>query len=156
MDAWWSSMGASRSGMDVRQSDMDASMSVMGVVRVRKRVADHLAMKAKSMKSPALTEVNEHFDERYERFAKHMDHWFENRPDFPHGHRGAVFCWLWDNHKGVVYAMERHWLPWDSIALIAAEDGVQGRWNKPPTGNAMRRVWGRVCQEMKVREKRKR
>jgi len=73
-------------------------------------------------------------------------------PAFPHGHRGAVYCWLWDNHKEVLHAMERHWLTWDEIARAAARDGVKGRWDKPPTRNAMRRVWGRVCAEREARK----
>lgn len=111
-------------------------------------------MKAKSPKSPTLTAVNQHFDERYERFAKHMDKGLEDWFGFPHGHRGAVFCWLWDNREGVVHAMERHWLAWEGIARIATEDGLKGRWGKPPTGNAMRRVWGRVCVDLKWWEER--
>lgn len=59
-----------------------------------------------------------------------------------------MFCWLWDNHEGIVHAMERHGLMWDSIAHIATEDGVKGRWGKPPTGNAMHRVWGRMCPQL--------
>jgi len=106
-------------------------------------------MKAKPPKSPTLTAVNQHFDEENERFAKGMDKAFEGLFGFPHGHRGAVFCWLWDNREGVVHAMERHWLNWNGIARIATEDGLKGRWGEPPTGNAMRRVWVRVCVDLK-------
>lgn len=116
-------------------------------------------MKAKPPKSPTLTAVNQHFDEENERFAKGMDKAFEDLFGFPHGHRGAVFCWLWDNREGVVHAMERHWLNWNGIARIATEDGLKGRWGKPPTGNAMRRVWVRVGVDLKwwnEREERKR
>ncbi len=126
---------------------------------VRIRAADHRRMKAKPPKSPALTAVNQHFDEENERFAKGMDKAFEDLFGFPHGHRGAVFCWLWDNREGVVHAMERHWLNWNGIARIATEDGLKGRWGKPPTGNAMRRVWVRVGVDLKwwnEREERKR
>lgn len=126
---------------------------------VRIRAADHRGMKAKPPKSPTLTAVNQHFDEENERFAKGMDKAFEDLFGFPHGHRGAVFCWLWDNREGVMHAMERHWLNWNGIARIATEDGLKGRWGKPPTGNAMRRVWVRVGVDLKwwnEREERKR
>ena len=109
-------------------------------------------MKAKPTKSPTLTRVNRHYDERYARFAEHMDRAMAKWPTFPHGHRGAVFCWLWDNRAAVVHAMKYHWLSWDQIAIVADGDGVKGRWDKPPTGNAMRRVWVRVCQEAGERE----
>ena len=126
---------------------------------VRIRAADHRGMKAKPPKSPALTEVNQHFDEEYERIAKGMDKALEDWFGFPHGHRGAVFCWLWDNHDGVVHAIKRHGLTWNGIARIATEDGLEGRWGKPPTGNAMRRTWARVCVDLKwwkEREERRR
>ncbi len=58
-------------------------------------------------------------------------------------------------HAGIAHARERHWLSWDTIDLIIAEDGILGRWGKPPTGNAVRRVWGRVCQEKEERASRK-
>jgi hypothetical protein len=105
--------------------------------------------------SPTLTEINQHYDDEYERFAAGMDKAFAAMRRFPYGHRGPVFIWLWENHAGVVHAMERHWLAWDTIAMIATEDGIKGRWGEPPTGNAMRRVWGRVCQEKESRAARK-
>ncbi len=43
----------------------------------------------------------------------------------------------------------------DQIAIVADGDGVKGRWDKPPTGNAMRGVWARVCQEAEERKARK-
>ncbi len=42
------------------------------------------------------------------------------------------------------------------IARAAARDGVKGRWDRPPTGNAMRRVWGRVCAEQEERKAKER
>ena len=105
-------------------------------------------MTEKPTKSATLAAVNRHMDERYEQFAKRMDKAWASLPAFPHGHRGAVYYWLWENHKEVLHALERHWLTWDKIAAIAVEDGLKGRWDKPPTGNAMRRVWVRVCHEM--------
>ena len=121
---------------------------------VRIRVADPWGMKAKPPKSPALAAVNQDLDQRYERIAKGMDEALKGWFGFPHGHREAVFCWLWDNHEGVVRVMDRHGLTWDGIARIATEDGLKGRWGKPPTGNAMRRVWGRVCVELERWEER--
>ena len=108
-------------------------------------------MMKKSSKSPALTAFNQDLDDRYKRFAKNMDQWLHEVTTNPsREHRAEVFRWLWNNHAEVVHALERHWLTWDTIAEIAAEDGVKGRWGKPPTGNAMRRVWGRVCLDPKV------
>ena len=66
--------------------------------------------KARPSKSPTLTMVNRHFDDRYEQFAKRMDAAMARWPEFPHGQRGAVFCWLWDNRAAVEHAMKRHWL----------------------------------------------
>ena len=112
--------------------------------------------KARHTPSPALTEVNQYLDERSERFMKAMDKAWANRRPFPYGHRGPVYIWLWENRAAVTHAMEVHWLSWDTLALAAADDGIVGRWGKPPTGNAMRRVWVRVCQELEKREARKR
>jgi hypothetical protein len=109
-------------------------------------------MTERPTKSSTLAAVNRYLDERYEQFAKRMEEAWGSLPAFPYGHRGAVYCRLWDNHKEVLHALERHWLTWDRIAAIVIEDGLEGRWYKPPTGNAMRRVWGRVCQEMAERK----
>jgi hypothetical protein len=73
---------------------------------------------------------------------------------YPHNHRAAIFCWLWDNHDDLALMLQR-WKPsWDTIAGIMAEDGIKGRYGAPPTGDAARRVWKRVCRE--IEEKRKR
>lgn len=121
---------------------------------VRIRAADPRGMKAKPPKSSALAAVNQDLDQRYERIAKGMDEALNGWFGFPHGHREAVFCWLWDNHEGVVRVMDRHGLTWDGIARIASADGLKGRWGKLPTGNAMRRVWVRVCVELERWEER--
>ena len=107
--------------------------------------------KSKPSLSPTLTEVNQHYDDEDARITAGLDKAFAAMRGFPYGYCGPVFIWLWENHAGVVHARERHWLGWDTIALIIAEDGILGRWGKPPTANAVRRVWGRVCQELDTR-----
>ena len=119
---------------------------------VRKRGPDLRGMrsKAKPTKSPALTELNKHHDDRAEEVFKALDGWLANLgKNFPHGYRGEVFCWLWDNYPAVRHAIERHWFCWEAIAEMAEHDGVKGRWGKPPTANAMRRVMTRVVAEKK-------
>lgn len=118
--------------------------------RVRKRPLNRQGMrsKAKPTKSPALTELNKHHDDQTERVFKALDGWLANLgKDYPHGYRGEVFCWLWDNYAAVRHAIERHWFCWETIAELAEYDGVKGRWSKPPTANAMRRVMTRVVAE---------
>ena len=39
--------------------------------------------------------------------------------------------------------------------MIVAEDGILGCWGKPPTANAVRRVWCRLCREKEERAARK-
>lgn len=77
---------------------------------------------------------------------------FERLADYPHTNREEVFCWLRDNHD----ELRRRWMtPWDAIALIMIEDGVKGHNGVTPTGDAVRKVWKRVCREIEE-EKRKR
>lgn len=104
--------------------------------------------KAKPTKSPALTALNKHHDDEAARVFKALDGWLANLgKDFPHGYRGEVYCWLWDNYAAVRHAIERHWFCWEAIAELAGHDGVKGRWGEPPTANAMRRVMTRVVRE---------
>ena len=68
-----------------------------------------------------------------------------------------MFCWLWVNHAELS-AMRRSLRlrpTWDSVARIMAADGVLGRHGASPTGNAVRRVWGRVCREIEAERARK-
>lgn len=69
--------------------------------------------------------------------------------DYPHNRREAVFCWLWVNHEGVHEMVERWKCSWHGVAKVMELDGVVGSRGAPPTGNAVRRVWGRVCREIK-------
>jgi hypothetical protein len=73
--------------------------------------------------------------------------------DYPFNFREPVFCWLWANHAEVLNLRTR-WdgLTWESIASIMREDGVLGHHGQPPTANAVRRVWGRVCREIEARD----
>ncbi len=71
--------------------------------------------------------------------------------DYPHNSRQAVFCWLWDNHTELSEMLVK-WQPgWRMIAAIMEEDGVLGAKGAPPTANAVRRVWKRVCKEIEAR-----
>ncbi len=74
-------------------------------------------------------------------------------PKYPHNRRGAAFCWLWDNHDGVLKVMQGHYLTWHHVAFMANEDGVTDRWGKPPSANALRRVFVRVSAEIEARRK---
>ena len=77
--------------------------------------------------------------------------------DYPHNGRAEVFCWLWVNHAEL--SEMRHSLrlrpTWRGVAQIMAQDGVKGRHGAAPTGNAVRRVWGRVCQEIEAKQAKK-
>src|ERR1700712_3097704 len=67
---------------------------------------------------------------------------------YPYNNREAVFCWLWANHAEVMEARERWYVTWHGIAAIMEKDGIKGGKGDPPTANAVRRVWDRVCLEM--------
>jgi hypothetical protein len=75
--------------------------------------------------------------------------------DYPHNSREAVYCWLWDNHAELTRLLTE-WRPtWETIAVIMTEDGILGARGAPPTGNAVRRVWKRVCRDKEERDRRK-
>ena len=104
-------------------------------------------MKIKHPKSPTLTAVIKEWS-RPAPLTKEWRRTLAEMADYPHNRRAEVFCWLWDNHAELV-KMRRLWKPtWDWIALVMAEEGVKDRHGHPPTGNAARRVWGRVCREI--------
>ncbi|MDQ2804378.1 MAG: hypothetical protein M3Y41_17480 [Pseudomonadota bacterium] len=134
--------------------DAIASMATEAGIRpaialsVRTGSADHARMKRKpdpTKPSPTLAAVLKHWktpkpDKRLERALAQI-------PRYPHNRRAEVFCWLWVNHAVVVELLDQWRYSWLEIADIAEQDGVKGRYGLVPTGNAMRRVWGRVCPE---------
>lgn len=80
----------------------------------------------------------------------------EHLNDYPFNGREPLFCWLWANHT-LVADMRQRWdaIGWDSIAQVAALDGIKGSRGEPPNANSTRRVWGRVCREVEEDRKRK-
>lgn len=46
-------------------------------------------------------------------------------------------------------------VPWYGIGQVAALDGIKNSRGDPPNANSMRRVWVRVCREIKEDRKRK-
>ncbi len=90
--------------------------------------------KAKPSLSPTLTEVNQHYDDEDAQIAAGLDKAFAAMRGFLYGYCGPVFIWLWENHAGVMHARERHWLSWDTVALIIAENGILGRWGQAADG----------------------
>jgi hypothetical protein len=60
--------------------------------------------------------------------------------------RKPIYAWLVTNHDEVARLRHRLDRPgWDSIAQVMAADGVLGARGAAPNGNAVRRVWKRVC-----------
>jgi len=138
--------------------DAIASIAIKAGIRVavafsvRTGSADHARMKRKpdpTKPSPTLAAVLRHWktpkpDKRLERALAQI-------PSYPHNRRAEVFCWLWVNHAVVAELLD-HWrYSWLELAELAEQDGVKGRYGLAPTGNAMRRVWGRVCSEIEAR-----
>ncbi len=73
--------------------------------------------------------------------------------EYPYDFREAVFCWLWANHTEVTNLRTRwDYVTWVGIAAFMREDGVLGHNGQPPTANAVRRVWGRVCRGIEAKE----
>lgn len=111
-------------------------------------------MEQKLRKSPAIATFirmeNRDTERQRKRFARAIAKW----PNYPHNRRGAVFCWLWDNYDGVLEVMRQHDLTWIGVAWLANMDKLKGRWGKPVTPNALRRVFTRVAPQVEaVREK---
>lgn len=102
-------------------------------------------------KSPHLTAILHHWN-KPRRQTKAEKEMFARLADFPHNSREAVFCWLWDNHEGVTEMIGKWMCTWDGVAIVMKADGIKGSRGADPTGNAVRRVWGRVCQEMAKRK----
>jgi hypothetical protein len=62
--------------------------------------------------------------------------------------RKPIYAWLVTNHDEVARLRHRLDRPgWDSIAQVMAADGVLGARGAAPNGNAVRRVWKRVCRD---------
>ncbi|MBV9747681.1 MAG: hypothetical protein JO157_02590 [Acetobacteraceae bacterium] len=134
---------------------MDAIASILAaaanVVSVRTAAGDAAAMARKHRKSPALAAVIEHWS-KPSRLRKSFLRALEEATDYPHNCRAAVFCWLWVNHAELSEVLWR-WQPtWASVARIMEADGVRDRYGKAPTGNAVRRVWKRVCREIEAEQ----
>ena len=105
--------------------------------------------------SPTLTAVLKDWNTPQPRTKAHRD-MIARLSDYPHNSREAVFCWLWDNHEGVTEIIGKWGCSWDGVAIVMTADGIKGSKGADPTGNAVRRVWGRVCREMEERARRKR
>lgn len=114
--------------------------------------------KPKHPKSATLAAVRERWEqERRTVWTPEARAAFAAITDYPHNFRAAVFCWLWVNHAELSAMLRSPRLrpTWDSVARIMAADGVLGRYGAPPTGNAVRRVWDRVCREIEAERARK-
>lgn len=72
----------------------------------------------------------------------------------PIGGHGAVYRWLRDHRAEVAQALVREKLAWHSVAAEIAAAGVLGARGEPPTGNAVRRVWKRLCRDLVAEEAR--
>lgn len=72
------------------------------------------------------------------------------RAEYPFNVREPVFCWLWVNHDEVALLRVggMRWT-WYGITQAMLEDGVKGSRGEPPNPNSVRRVWGRVCLDVK-------
>ena len=107
-------------------------------------------MERKPQKSPAIKAFiqmeNRNNERDRRRFARAIVKW----PKYPHNRRGVVFCWLWDNYDGVREVMSDHDLTWIGVAWLANMDELKGRWGKPVTPNALRRVFARVAPEVEA------
>ncbi len=106
-------------------------------------------------KSSNLTAVLKHWNTPQPRTQTDKD-MIARMSDYPHNKREAVFCWLWDNHEGVTEIIGKWGCSWDGLVKVMKADGIKGSKGADPTGNAVRRVWGRVCREIEERERRKR
>ena len=73
--------------------------------------------------------------------------------------REPVYAWLLANHAKVIRARQHRngWngLHWQEIARIMELEGIKGSRGDPPNANSVRRVWGRVCDDMEKQKARK-
>ena len=89
--------------------------------------------------SPSLTAVLKHWNTPRPRTKADRD-MIARLSDYPHNSREAVFCWLWDNHKGGTEMIGKWMCSWNGVAVVMREDGIKGSRGADPTGNAVRRV----------------
>lgn len=117
---------------------------------VRTAPGDAAGMARKHRKSSTLAAVVAHLSRPPRPLSKAFRRALEEACDYPHNCRAEVFCWLWINHAELSEVLRR-WEPsWAPVARIMEMDGVRDRYGKAPTGNAVRRVWGRVCREIEA------
>lgn len=106
-------------------------------------------MKIKHPKSPILTAAIKQWS-KPRPLSKETLQFLAEAGDYPHNCRGEVFCWLWVNHAELTEILWR-WEPsWAGVAEVMAHDGVKDANGAAPNGNAVRRVWGRVCRDIEA------
>lgn len=70
------------------------------------------------------------------------------------GHRGRsdLYRWLRARYRALAKALDQHNPAWHVLAEEVAAAGVVGRDGKPPTANAVRKVWARVARDVQAVE----
>lgn len=96
-------------------------------------------------------------DRESERFSRRDRAWVNSiLARYPFDCREPVFCWLWVNHDEVAEIRSAFLgRTWHGIAMIMQKEGVKGSRGEPPNANSVRRVWGRVCADIRERAERK-
>lgn len=73
----------------------------------------------------------------------------------PYGGHGDVYRWLRKKFEFVSHWIREESPAWDTIASRISKDGVVNRNGKPLVGRLVRRIWTRVCKDVKGEHERK-
>ncbi len=72
----------------------------------------------------------------------------KNMQQRPFRGRGAVYCWLRENHQEVAEGFAATQAPWDTVVASMIRDGVTGQRGTVPNRKAAAKVWDRVCRDL--------
>jgi hypothetical protein len=67
------------------------------------------------------------------------------------GH-GDAYRWLREHYETITHWIEKRNPTGEAIAARVGRAGIIGARGRPPTSRAVRKVWQRVCRDMKVEE----
>lgn len=64
--------------------------------------------------------------------------------------RSDAYRWLLAHHGDLAAVFAKHPACWPDVAATMAAAGVLGGRGRPLTGQAVRRIWGRVCRDVQA------
>ena len=75
---------------------------------------------------------------------------WDDGEDTPYAGTGNVYRWFRKNEDFVREWRAKRFPSWDTVAARIARDGIVGAKGHPPAGHSVRRVWQRVCRDVKA------